>query len=202
MSHLDLVTIIVEDYDPAIRFFVDVLGFELAEDSPSTTNDGRPKRWVVVRPPGGQTGLLLARADGPRQTAAVGEQTAGRVGFFLRVDDFAATHARMLAAGVELVTEPRDEPYGRVAVFVDVAGNRWESAGASPRLTAWTREQTPAFSARPDHPERHTRRLRPRVARRPPASRPTARPTRRARHQLRCSRPWRRSAATTSSPPG
>ena len=76
--HLQLVTIIVDDYDPAIAFFVDALGFELAEDSPSTTNDGRPKRWVVVRPPGAQTGILLARADGPMQEGAVGQQMAGR----------------------------------------------------------------------------------------------------------------------------
>src|SRR5256885_15285087 len=85
---VDLVAIVVEDYDPAITFFVDVLGFELVEDSPSLTNDGRPKRWVVVRPPGGQTGVLLARADGEHQRTAIGNQVAGRVGFFLRLDDF------------------------------------------------------------------------------------------------------------------
>ena len=82
--HLQLVAIVVEEYEPAIEFFVDTLGFELVEDSPSLTNDGRPKRWVVVRPPGAETGLLLARADGPAQAAAVGNQFAGRVGFFLR----------------------------------------------------------------------------------------------------------------------
>ncbi len=129
MSMLELVTIIVDDYGPAIRFFVDVLGFELVEDAPSLTNDGRPKRWVVVRPRGAQTGLLLARADGERQAAAVGAQVAGRVGFFLRVADFDAEHARMRAAGVEFVTAPREEPYGRVAVFLDVAGNRWDLLG-------------------------------------------------------------------------
>ena len=126
---VDLVTVVVEEYDAAIRFFVDALGFELVEDSPSMTNDGRPKRWVVVRPPGGQTGILLARADGERQTAVVGEQVAGRVGFFLRVDDFDAVHRRMVAAGVEFVTAPRAEPYGRVAVFRDLAGNRWDLLG-------------------------------------------------------------------------
>ncbi|GIF03898.1 VOC family protein [Actinoplanes siamensis] len=126
---LDLVTLIVDEYDPAIAFFTEVLGFELAEDSPSLTNDGRPKRWVVVRPPGAQTGLLLARADGDRQRAAVGEQLAGRVGFFLRVDDFDAAHRRMLDAGVVFVREPRREPYGRVAVFLDIAGNRWDLLG-------------------------------------------------------------------------
>ncbi|GAA0326700.1 VOC family protein [Actinoallomurus spadix] len=122
-------TLVVEEYDPAIEFFVGVLGFELVEDSPSRTNDGRPKRWVVVRPPGAETGILLARADGERQAAAVGNQVAGRVGFFLRVDDFAAAYDRMVVAGVEFVTAPRSEPYGRVAVFLDIAGNRWDLLG-------------------------------------------------------------------------
>jgi catechol 2,3-dioxygenase-like lactoylglutathione lyase family enzyme len=127
--HIDLITIVVDEYDPAIRFFTEVLGFVLAEDSPSHTNDGRPKRWVVVRPPGGGTGLLLARADGEEQAAVVGQQVAGRVGFFLRVDDFDAVHRRMVAAGVQFVTAPRAEPYGRVAVFRDLAGNRWDLLG-------------------------------------------------------------------------
>jgi catechol 2,3-dioxygenase-like lactoylglutathione lyase family enzyme len=131
MAFLELVTIVVDEYDPAIRFFVDVLGFELAEDSPSLTNDGRPKRWVVVRPPGARTGILLARADGEHQAGAVGRQVAGRVGFFLRVDDFEASYQRMLDAGVEFVKPPRTEPYGTVAVFVDVAGNRWDLLGAA-----------------------------------------------------------------------
>ena len=126
---IELATIVVDEYDPAIEFFVDVLGFDLVEDSPALTNDGQPKRWVVVRPPGGQTGILLARAEGGDQASAVGNQTAGRVGFFLRVDDFDATYERMLSAGVGFVTSPRLEPYGRVAVFVDVAGNRWDLLG-------------------------------------------------------------------------
>jgi catechol 2,3-dioxygenase-like lactoylglutathione lyase family enzyme len=129
---LDLVTIVVDDYDPAIRFFVDVLGFELAEDAPSLTNDGRPKRWVVVRPPNAQTGLLLARADGDTQRPIVGRQVVDRVGFFLRVDDFEATYQRIITSGVELVTEPRDEPYGRLVVFRDVAGNKWDLLGPRP----------------------------------------------------------------------
>jgi four helix bundle protein len=129
MTHLELVAVVVYDYDPAIRFFVDVLGFELVEDSAATTNDGHPKRWVVVRPPDAQTGLLLARADGERQAAVVGDQHAGRVGFFLRVDDFAAHYERMVAAGVEFVSEPRVEPYGSVAIFCDIAGNRWDLLG-------------------------------------------------------------------------
>lgn len=127
--HLELVTIIVADYEPAIRFFVDVLGFALVEDVPSKTNDGREKRWVVVRPPGAVTGILLARADGERQEAAVGQQMAGRVGFFLRVDDFDETYTRMLEKGVAFVTAPRAEPYGKVAVFLDIAGNRWDLLG-------------------------------------------------------------------------
>lgn len=129
MAHLQLTTIVVDEYDPAIRFFVDALGFELVEDAPSLTNDGRPKRWVVVRPPGGEAGLLLAQADGDRQKAVVGEQFGGRVGLFLRVDDFAASYRRMTEAGVEFVTEPRAEPYGQVAVFRDIAGNRWDLLG-------------------------------------------------------------------------
>jgi catechol 2,3-dioxygenase-like lactoylglutathione lyase family enzyme len=126
---IDLVTVVVREYDPAIRFFTEVLGFDLVEDAPALTDDGRPKRWVVVRPPGAETGVLLARADGEHQAAAVGNQVAGRVGFFLRVDDVDTTHARMASAGVEFVTPPRTAPYGRVAVFLDVAGNRWDLLG-------------------------------------------------------------------------
>jgi catechol 2,3-dioxygenase-like lactoylglutathione lyase family enzyme len=127
--HLELIMVIVDDYDEAIRFFAGALGFDLVEDSPSLTSDGRPKRWVVVRPPGAQAGILLARADGERQAAAAGGQTAGRVGFFLRADDFGAAYRRMTAAGVEFVTAPRTEPYGQVAVFLDVAGNKWDLLG-------------------------------------------------------------------------
>jgi catechol 2,3-dioxygenase-like lactoylglutathione lyase family enzyme len=127
--YLEQVAVIVDDYDSAIEFYIGALGFELVEDSPSLTNDGRPKRWVVVRPPGAQTGILLARADGAEQEAAVGRQFAGRVGLFLRVDDFDAAYERMRGAGVEFVGEPRAEPYGRVAVFADIAGNRWDLLG-------------------------------------------------------------------------
>jgi catechol 2,3-dioxygenase-like lactoylglutathione lyase family enzyme len=127
--HLSLIAVLVSDYDPAISFFVDVLGFELVEDSPAQTNDGRPKRWVVVRPPDAQTGLLLARADGGDQSAVIGKQAAGRVGFFLQVEDFGAAYARMTSRGVQFLTEPRTEPYGRVAVFLDIAGNKWDLLG-------------------------------------------------------------------------
>jgi catechol 2,3-dioxygenase-like lactoylglutathione lyase family enzyme len=126
---LDKFTIVVENYDKAIAFFTGALGFDLVEDSPSLTNDGRRKRWVVVRPPGGDAGILLAEADGNRQAAAVGDQFAGRVGLFLEVDDFDAAYRRMTAAGVEFATAPRTEPYGRVAVFLDIAGNRWDLLG-------------------------------------------------------------------------
>jgi catechol 2,3-dioxygenase-like lactoylglutathione lyase family enzyme len=127
--HLGLIALLVREYDPAISFFVDVLGFELVEDSPAQTNDGRPKRWVVVRPPGAATGLLLARADGDDQAAVIGRQAAGRVGFFLQVDDFGAAYARMVSAGVEFLTAPRTEPYGQVVVFRDIAGNKWDLIG-------------------------------------------------------------------------
>jgi catechol 2,3-dioxygenase-like lactoylglutathione lyase family enzyme len=131
--HLEHMALVVHDYDEAIEFFVGALGFELVEDSPAlTTEGGRAKRWVVVRPPGERTGLLLARADGDEQAAAVGRQFAGRVGLFLRVDDFDAAHERMRAAGVEFLGVPRDEPYGRIVVFADVAGNRWDLLGPRP----------------------------------------------------------------------
>jgi catechol 2,3-dioxygenase-like lactoylglutathione lyase family enzyme len=127
--HIEHVAVIVDDYDSAISFYVHALGFELVEDSPSLTSDGRAKRWVVVRPPDATSGLLLARADGERERTAIGAQFAGRVGLFLRVDDFDATYRRMLDHGVAFIDEPRTEPYGRVAVFVDVAGNKWDLLG-------------------------------------------------------------------------
>jgi catechol 2,3-dioxygenase-like lactoylglutathione lyase family enzyme len=135
--YLEHVSLVVDDYDEAISFFVDAVGFELVEDSPAyTTSGGRPKRWVVVRPPGARSGLLLAQADGQHQQQVVGEQFAGRVGLFLRVEDFDAAHERMLAAGVTFVGEPREEPYGWVAVFEDVAGNRWDLLGPRPPAPA------------------------------------------------------------------
>ena len=131
MARLELVTLVVKTYDTAIEFFVEKLGFELVEDTAAVTNDGHPKRWVIVRPPGGQTGILLAQADGVEQASIIGGQVAGRVGFFLRVDDFDEAQSRMASVGVEFVTLPRTEPYGRVAVFLDVAGNRWDLIGPS-----------------------------------------------------------------------
>ena len=127
--HLELVTVLVEEYDAAISFFVEALGFELVEDSASRSKAGTSKRWLVVRPPETSTGLLLARPDREQQAAVVGAQAAGRVGFFLRVDDFEAAYRRMTLAGVHFLETPRREPYGRVAVFLDLSGNRWDLLG-------------------------------------------------------------------------
>jgi catechol 2,3-dioxygenase-like lactoylglutathione lyase family enzyme len=125
-ASLATVALIVPDYDEAVAFFTQALGFELLEDRPMDTAGN--KRWVVVRPGGGQGGatLLLARAATPEQAALVGRQWAGRVGLFLHTTDFAAMQARMLAHGVRFLEAPRDEPYGRVAVFADRWGNRWD----------------------------------------------------------------------------
>jgi catechol 2,3-dioxygenase-like lactoylglutathione lyase family enzyme len=121
--HLALATLLVHDYDEGIAWFVEVLGFRLVED----TDLGHGKRWVVVSPSAdGGTGLLLARAADDDQSARIGNQTGGRVGFFLHSDDFQADHARMAAAGAQFLEEPRREPYGTVAVFLDCSGNRWD----------------------------------------------------------------------------
>lgn len=130
MAQLSLLSLIVPDYDAAIDFFVRVLDFVIVEDVPSTTNDGRPKRWVVVKPKGGETGIVLARADGDTQQRAIGQQWAGRVGLFLRVDDFDATCERLRAAGCTFVNAPRIEVYGRVVVFQDIFGNKWDLLGS------------------------------------------------------------------------
>ncbi|NBM20563.1 VOC family protein [Streptomyces sp. GC420] len=123
MTHLGLVAVVVRDYDEALAFYVDAVGFELREDTPR----GDGSRWVVVAPPGStETALLLARASTPEQLARVGDQTGGRVGLFLNTDDFARDHARMTAAGVRFLEEPRHEAYGSVAVFEDLYGNRWD----------------------------------------------------------------------------
>jgi catechol 2,3-dioxygenase-like lactoylglutathione lyase family enzyme len=126
MAHLAVTALVVRDYDEAVDFYLNSLGLELREDTP--LGDG--KRWVVVAPAGAESGLLLAKADGPEQDARVGDQTGGRVGWILRTDDFAGDHARMTAAGVRFEETPRDEPYGRVAVFQDLYGNRWDLIGS------------------------------------------------------------------------
>jgi catechol 2,3-dioxygenase-like lactoylglutathione lyase family enzyme len=122
MARISLTALLVADYDAAIDFYVGKCGFALRED----TDLGGGKRWVVVTPPGGETGLLLAKASGEAQAARVGDQTGGRVGLFLETDDFARDHARMSAAGVRFLEAPRREPYGVVAVFQDLYGNRWD----------------------------------------------------------------------------
>jgi predicted enzyme related to lactoylglutathione lyase len=128
MESLSLVAVVVPDYDLALSFYVEPVGFTLSED----TDRGGGKRWVVVSPGAGSAGLLLAVATDDRQRAAIGNQTGGRVGFFLRTDDFAATYARMLAAGVEFLEQPRHEDYGSVAVWQDPWGNRWDLLGPAP----------------------------------------------------------------------
>ncbi len=118
---LALTTLVVHDYDEGIAFCVGALGFDLIEDS----DRGDGKRWVVV---GGRDGgrLLLAKAATPEQSAAIGKQTGGRVGFFAHTDDFTSARARLVAAGVSFQEEPRRESYGTVAVFSDPFGNRWD----------------------------------------------------------------------------
>jgi catechol 2,3-dioxygenase-like lactoylglutathione lyase family enzyme len=122
--HLSAITLIVPDYDAGIDFYCSVMGFDLTED----VDQGR-KRWVRVTPPGAQTGFILARADDDQQKAAIGKQGAGRVWLFLKVDDFKAEFDRLTAAGVTFEEEPRHEPYGKVAVFRDPFGNRWDLLG-------------------------------------------------------------------------
>ncbi|MGI2032765.1 VOC family protein [Rhizobium panacihumi] len=120
---LFLVTLVVHDYDRAKAFYCDALGFDCLEDTPQP--DG--KRWLVVRPNGGEgASLLLAQAASESQKAAIGRQTGGRVGFFLKTDDFARDHAAMLAKGVVFLEQPRHEIYGTVAVFTDPYGNSWD----------------------------------------------------------------------------
>ena len=119
---LQAVTLVVPDYDEGIAFFVGKLGFDLIEDTPR----GEGKRWVMVAPKGGETRLLLAEGRGEHQRAAIGNQTGGRVGFFLETDDFDRDHAAFLARGVTFMEAARAEPYGKVAVFRDDFGNLWD----------------------------------------------------------------------------
>ena len=126
MPHLAHIALVVRDYDEALAFYVDKLGFELFEDTYQSEQD---KRWVTIRPPGAPapaTTILLARAATDHQQTRIGDQTGGRVAFFLATDDFARDHARFTAAGVTWVRPPADQPYGRVAVFADLYGNLWD----------------------------------------------------------------------------
>lgn len=126
-ARIAALALVVPEYDAAIAFYTGVLGFRLVED----IDEGR-KRWVTVEPPGGGVRLVLAQAEGPVQAAAIGNQAGGRVFLFLATDDFDRDHARMRAAGVVFEEEPRDAPYGRVAVWRDPFGNRWDLIGPSP----------------------------------------------------------------------
>jgi catechol 2,3-dioxygenase-like lactoylglutathione lyase family enzyme len=122
-QHLSLTAVIVRDYDEAIAFFVGKLGFELRED----TRLDEEKRWVLVAPPGStESGILLARAANPRQAQAIGNQSGGRVFLFLATDDFKRDYDAFRDRGVKFLEEPRREPYGTVAVFEDISGNRWD----------------------------------------------------------------------------
>lgn len=121
-THIGAFALVVDDYDRAIAYYTGILGFELREDSPRENG----KRWVLVAPKGAQTAILLAKAANERQQAFIGNQTGGRVGYFLHTDDFARDHAAFLERGVHFCESPRHEPYGSVAVFEDVYGNRWD----------------------------------------------------------------------------
>jgi predicted enzyme related to lactoylglutathione lyase len=120
-SRLSTVALVIPDYDAAIAFFVGGLGWRLLQDVPQGA-----KRWVRVAPAGGGVALLLARAEGDRQAAAIGNQCGGRVFLFLETQDFAADAARIIAAGGTFEESPRTEPYGTVAVWCDPWGNRWD----------------------------------------------------------------------------
>jgi catechol 2,3-dioxygenase-like lactoylglutathione lyase family enzyme len=125
--HIGCAALVVDDYDRAIDFYVNALGFDLREDRALGAVPGNPaKRWVVVAPPGAETGLLLAQAANEAQRTRIGDQTGGRVGFFLHTDDFRRDHPAMLAKGVRFLEAPREEDYGTVAVFVDPYGNKWD----------------------------------------------------------------------------
>ncbi len=126
-ARLSAIALVVPDYEAGLAFYVGKLGFRLVED----VDQGR-KRWVTVEPPGGGIRLVLARAEGPVQQAAIGNQAGGRVFLFLETDDFARDHAAMLAAGVTFEEAPRHEAYGSVAVWRDPFGNRWDLIGPRP----------------------------------------------------------------------
>lgn len=121
------VTLVVRDYDEAIVFFTQSLGFDLIEDTPSKDRQGRDKRWVLIAPPGSQgTQILLAKASNAEEASRVGNQTGGRVFMFLHTDDFWRDYKVMIKKGVKFVREPKEEKYGTVAVFEDLYGNRWD----------------------------------------------------------------------------
>ena len=121
-QQINAIAVVVRDYDEAIAYFTGCLRFTVAADEPL----GNGKRWVVVRPPGGGAGLVLARAATPEQAARIGDQTGGRVFLFLHTDDFWRDYQDMQSRGVRFTEQPRDETYGTVAIFLDLYGNRWD----------------------------------------------------------------------------
>ena len=123
MQSLAHIALVVRDYDDAIAFYTEVLGFELIEDTYQPQQD---KRWVVVRPKGSQASLVLARASKPDQDAFIGNQAGGRVFLFLRTDDFWRDYEDYTAKGVRFVRPPAEQPYGTVAVFEDLYGTLWD----------------------------------------------------------------------------
>jgi catechol 2,3-dioxygenase-like lactoylglutathione lyase family enzyme len=140
MQHLGLVSVVVRDYDEAIAFYTDVLGFRLVEDTVVNEN----KRWVVVAPPGArETGILLARAATEDQSGRIGDQTGGRVFLFLHTDDLSRDYRRLRTAGVRFTGQPRREPYGEVAVFEDLYGNRWDLIQPSPAAVTLSSRRRP-----------------------------------------------------------
>jgi catechol 2,3-dioxygenase-like lactoylglutathione lyase family enzyme len=127
MPQIGSITLVVGDYDEAIAFFTEKLGFHVVEDSPSKDRQGRDKRWVLVAPPDSRgSSLLLARASTPEETSRIGNQTGGRIFLFLHTDDFWRDYRAMNEHGVKFAGEPREEQYGRVAVFEDLYGNKWD----------------------------------------------------------------------------
>jgi len=124
---ISYVTFVVRDYDEAIAYFTQSLGFDLIEDAPSKDRQGRDKRWVLVAPPGSDsTKLLLSKASTEEEAAHIGNQTGGRVCLFLHTDDFWRDYSAMTKRGVKFVREPKEEKYGTVAVFEDLYGNKWD----------------------------------------------------------------------------
>lgn len=121
------ISLVVRDYDEAISYFTEKLGFTVIEDSPSKDRDGQPKRWILVAPPGSRgTQILLARASTPEEESRIGNQTGRRVFLFLHTDDFWRDYRAMISRGIKFVREPKEEPYGTVAVFEDLYGNKWD----------------------------------------------------------------------------
>lgn len=132
--YLERAALLVSSYDEGIRFFVDAVGFELLQDEAGVDEFGKSRRWVVVAPPGGEASIVLTEAKTEEDKSRVGSQFGNRVGFFLRVEDFEVQYSHMIGAGVKFLTEPRNEPYGRVVIFEDLSGNKWDLLGPVPNF--------------------------------------------------------------------